>query len=105
MVRFKNENTVMTLLFDGINKGCTMMVHKPSGKIVDVYLREYDGESYIVVGIDWNEEDDTEFYLAAPEELGDILVPYEELNNTLDGLKDTLNDLVNILEDDKKEGE
>ena len=91
-----SKNLALEMIIKGKNLGSTL------GKLnnrtpVNIYKREYQKDIYQIVE---NEETD-EFFVI---ENNDMITIDEnsEINKTLDGLKDTLTDIVTLLKEEKK---
>lgn len=95
----------LKILLHGENKGCSIgkMVIQNTPYQANFYYRIYEGKSYELAEI---EELDA-FMIITNKDYNKISIPSEEAKEwreTLDGLKDALNDVVDILKS-IKEGE
>ena len=91
-----SKNLALEMIINGKNLGSTL------GKLnnrtpVNIYKREYQKDIYEIV----KNEETNEFFVI---ENNDIVTTNEnsEMNKTLDGLKDTLTDIVTLLKEEKK---
>ena len=91
-----SKNLALEMIIKGKDLGSTL------GKLnnrtpVNIYKREYQKDIYEIV----KNEETNEFFVI---ENNDIVTINEnsEMNRTLDGLKDTLTDIVTLLKEEKK---
>ena len=83
-----SKNLALEMIINGKNLGSTLGKLN-NGTPVNIYKREYQKDIYEIVEI---------------EENNDIVTINEnsEMNRTLDGLKNTLTDIVAVLKEEKK---
>ena len=91
-----SKNLALEIIINGKNLGSTLGKLN-NGTPVNIYKREYQKDIYQIVE---NEETD-EFFVI---ENNDMITIDEnsEMNKALDGLKDTLTDIVTLLKEEKK---
>ena len=91
-----SKNLALEMIINGKNLGSTLGKLN-NGTPVNIYKREYQKDIYEIAE---NEETD-EFFVI---ENNDIVTINEnsEMNRTLDGLKNTLTDIVTLLKEEKK---
>ena len=91
-----SKNLALEMIINGKNLGSTLGKLN-NGTPVNIYKREYQKDIYEIAE---NEETD-EFFVI---ENSDIITIDEnsEMNKALDGLKDTLTDIVTLLKEEKK---
>lgn len=91
-----SKNLALEMIIKGKNLGSTLGKLN-NGTTVNIYKREYQKDIYEIV----EDEKTNEFFVI---ENNDIVTINEdsEMNRTLDGLKDTLTDIVTLLKEEKK---
>ena len=91
-----SKNLALEMIINGKDLGSTLS--KLNNRTpVNIYKREYQKDIYEIVEI----EESNEFFVI---ENNDIVTINEnsEMNRTLDGLKNTLTDIVAVLKEEKK---
>ena len=91
-----SKNLALEMIINGKNLGSTLGKLN-NGTPVNIYKRAYQKDIYEIVE---NQETNEIFVI----ENNDIVTTNEnsEMNKTLDGLKDTLTDIVTLLKEEKK---
>ena len=91
-----SKNLALEMIINGKNLRSTLSKLN-NGTPVNIYKREYQKDIYEIVE---NEETD-EFFVI---ENNDMIIIDEnsQMNKALDGLKDTLTDIVTLLKEEKK---
>lgn len=70
-----------------------------TGEDVNLYYIKYKDNEYIIVENDLGE--DSIFYIALEEEIGETIFPNTELLKAMEGIKKALTDVIKLLEEDK----
>ena len=91
-----SKNLALEMIINGKNLGSTLGKLN-NGTPVNIYKREYQKDIYEIV----ENEETNEFFVI---ENNDMITIDEnsQINKALDGLKDTLTDIVTLLKEEKK---